>query len=119
MALTASMENYLKTIRLLKQNLGTVRCMDVAREMGVTLPSVSRAVKELVRMKHVTRGTDGSICLTSSGEQIADEICERHQFFTQKLIDAGVDPKTARQDACGIEHAISTEAFEKLKSSLK
>ena len=44
---------------------------------------------------------------------------ERHRFFTERLIEAGVDPKTAEKDACRLEHAISNESFQKLKGSLK
>lgn len=119
MALTASMENYLKVICKLAQKHGTVHCMDIAREMSVTLPSVSRAVKELAKMQHIIRGIDGSVCLTASGEKITAEICERHLFFTEQLIAAGVDPKTAAHDACGIEHVISAESFQKLKKTLE
>ncbi|WP_278581552.1 iron dependent repressor, metal binding and dimerization domain protein, partial [Eubacterium callanderi] len=42
---------------------------------------------------------------------------ERHCFFTEQLIAAGVDPRTAEADACRIEHAISDESFSKLKES--
>ena len=37
-------------------------------------------------------------------------------FFTQRLIAAGVDPKTAEADACRIEHVISEESFQRLKA---
>ena len=37
----------------------------------------------------------------------------------ERLIEAGVDPKTAEKDACRLEHAISNESFQKLKDSLK
>lgn len=119
MSLTASMENYLKAICILKRNCETVRCVDIAHKMGVSLPSVSRAVKELSKMKHLTRESDGSISLTSSGERIAEEICERHTFFTEKLIDAGVDPATASKEACRIEHSVSEESFRKLRNAIK
>ena len=41
-----------------------VRCIDIAERMNVTLPSVSRAVKELEKMGHLTRDEDGSVTLT-------------------------------------------------------
>ena len=59
-----------------------------------------------------------TLYLTQQGRQYAEQICERYQFFTARLVDAGVDRKTAEHDACNIEHAISAEAFQKLKSSL-
>ena len=38
---------------------GAVRCVDVAEHLKVTKPSVSRAVKELEKMGHVSRDEDG------------------------------------------------------------
>ena len=47
MVLTSSMEDYLEAVLVLQQKYGYVRCVDVAEHLGVTRPSVSRAVKEL------------------------------------------------------------------------
>ena len=98
---------------------GRVRCIHIAERMDVTLPSVSRAVKELEKMGHVSRDEDGSVTLTPSGERIAAEIYERHRFFTQRLIAAGVDPETAAKEACHMEHGVSENSFEKLKQSME
>ena len=57
--------------------------------------------------------------LTDIGREVAEKIYERHLFFTQQLIAAGVDRETAEQDACRIEHAISETSFEKLKEQAK
>lgn len=76
---------------------------------------VSRAVKELSRSDHLVKNADGTLSLTETGLQLAEQIYEKHRFFTERLIAAGVDPKTAEQDACGIEHVISSESFQKLK----
>ena len=80
---------------------------------------MSRAVKELEKMGHVSRDEDGSVTLTPSGERIAAEIYERHRFFTQRLIAAGVDPETAAKEACHMEHGVSENSFEKLKQSME
>ena len=117
MVLTSSMENYLKAVFTLRQAHKRVRCIDIAERMDVTLPSVSRAVKELEKMGHVSRDEDGSVTLTPSGERIAAEIYERHRFFTQRLIAAGVDPETAAKEACHMEHGVSEESFQKLKEA--
>ena len=119
MVLTSSMENYLKAVFTLRQTHRRVRCIHIAERMDVTLPSVSRAVKELEKMGHVSRDGDGSVTLTPSGERIAAEIYERHRFFTQRLIAAGVDPETAAKEACHMEHGVSENSFEKLKQSME
>ena len=82
-------------------------------------PSVSRAVKELSRSDHLVKNADGTLSLTETGLQLAEQIYEKHRFFTEQLIAVGVDPKTAEQDACSIEHAISAESFQKLKDALE
>lgn len=57
--------------------------------------------------------------LTDIGREVAESIYERHQFFTQQLIAAGVDPATAEQEACRMEHAISEDSFQRLKTAIK
>ena len=57
------------------------------------------------------------IHLTDVGREVAEKIYERHCFFTEQLIAAGVDPKTAEADACRIEHIISDESFSRLKEA--
>ena len=54
---------------------------------------------------------DHFLHLTDVGREVAEKIYERHCFFTEQLIAAGVDPKTAEADACRIEHIISDESF--------
>ena len=117
MALTPAMEDYLEAILMIKQQHGYVRCVDVAEQLGVKKPSVSRAVKELIKSGHLVKNADGTLSLTELGLQIAEQIYEKHLFFTKQLILAGVDPETAEQDACGIEHAVSSESFQKLKKA--
>ena len=62
---------------------------------------------------------DNFLHLTDAGCEVAEQVYEKHRFFTQRLIAAGVDPKTAEADACRIEHVISDESFERLKAAAK
>ena len=59
------------------------------------------------------------IYLTEEGSKIANNIYERHTLFTEWLIRIGVNPKTAEEDACQIEHAISDESFAAIKKYIK
>lgn len=90
LALTSSMEDYLEAVLILHQKHGSVRGVDIAVHLGVTKPSVSRAVKELSKSEYIVKNTDGTLSLTDSGLQIATQIYEKHQFFTRQLIEAGV-----------------------------
>lgn len=116
-SLTSSMEDYLEAVLVLQQKHGYIRCVDVAGYLGVTKPSVSRAVKELSKKKCLLKKDDGTISLTEQGRQIAQQIYEKHQFFTKQLIEAGVPRDIAVQDACRLEHVISETSFNKLKEA--
>lgn len=62
---------------------------------------------------------DRFLHLTDVGRDVAEKTYEKHCFFTHLLIDAGVEPKTAEQDACRMEHAISDNSFQKMKEGLQ
>ena len=113
--LHASGEDYLETILVLQKKRGMVRSVDVARHMEVTKPSVCHAVATLRDGGFLMMDEDHFLHLTDVGREVAERIYERHRFFTEQLIAAGVDPKTAEADACRIEHTISQDSFEKIR----
>ena len=115
--LHASGEDYLETILVLQKKLGMVRSVDVARHMEVSKPSVCNAVATLRDGGFLTMDEDHFLQLTDVGREVAEKIYERHCFFTEQLIAAGVDPKTVEADACRIEHIISDESFDRLKEA--
>ena len=117
MKLRASGEDYLETILVLHKKTDMVRSVDVARHMGVSKPSVCVAVNTLKDGGFLAMDEDHFLHLTDVGREVAEKIYERHCFFTEQLITAGVDPKTAEADACRIEHIISDESFDRLKEA--
>ena len=117
MKLHASGEDYLEAILVLHKKMGMVRSVDVARHMEVSKPSVSHAVATLRDGGFLTMDEDHFLHLTDVGREVAEKIYERHCFFTEQLIAAGVDEQTAERDACRIEHAISEESFQMLKTA--
>ena len=116
-SLHASGEDYLEAVLVLQKEKGMVRSVDVARHMGVSKPSVCRAVATLRDGGFLTMDENHFLHLTDIGREVATTIYERHCFFTEQLIAVGVDPRTAEADACQMEHVISTESFLRLKEA--
>ena len=119
MKIYASGEDYLEAVLVLQKKKVMVRSVDLARHMGFSKPSISHAVGVLKNGGFLTVDEDGYFHLTKDGRKVAEKIYERHQFFTEHLVAVGVDRETAERDACRIEHAISEEAFQKLKASVE
>ena len=115
MAIHESGEDYLEAILMIKKRSGNVRSIDVARELSFSKPSVSVAMKNLKTSNYITVDENGFINLTEAGQEIADKIYERHTFRTNWLTSLGVDPEVAAEDACKMEHAISSESFSAIK----
>ena len=118
MSLHESAEMYLETIYQLSQERPTVRSIDIAEAMGYSKPSISRAVGLLKQGGYLVVEPDGSLILTKAGHNVAEKIYERHTVLTNMLIRLGVDPDTAMEDACKIEHVISDATFEAIKNHI-
>ena len=118
MAIRESGEMYLETIHVLLKTKKAVRSVDISEHMGYSKPSVSRAVGVLKRNGYIEIDDDGYITLTQTGAAVAEKIYERHTVLTQMLVALGVDPETAREDACRLEHAISDTSFQAIKQHL-
>ncbi|MDD6873294.1 MAG: metal-dependent transcriptional regulator [Clostridiales bacterium] len=119
MKILKSSEDYLEAMLIMKEVHGYIRSIDIAMELGVTKPSVSYATKRLRENGYITMDKDGFITLTDKGMDIAAHIYERHKVLTSVLIQLGVNPETAREDACKLEHDISDESFDALKRHLE
>ena len=111
-----SAEDYLETILILSQSVPAVRSIDIVRETGYSKPSVSVAMKNLRLGGYIEVEPNGNITLRDRGLAIAEKIYERHTLLTEYLTALGVSPKTAAEDACRIEHVISTETFAAQKA---
>jgi Mn-dependent DtxR family transcriptional regulator len=111
MKIQKSAEDYLEAMLMMKETHGYVRSIDIAEQLGVTKPSVSYATKRLRENGYITMDHSGFITLTDSGMEIAERIYKRHKMLTEFFIKIGVDPSTAREDACKVEHDISDSTF--------
>lgn len=118
MKLLESGQMYLETILVLSEKNQTVRAIDICDYMGFSKPSVSRAIGLLKTGGYVVADADGYLSLTDEGLNVARKMYERHKLLTSFLVSLGVSEDTASSDACKIEHHISDESFEAIKSKM-
>jgi len=111
-------EDYLKTILILQEQNGSVRSVDVAEHLHFSKPSVSKAMKLLQEGGYLDMDRYKFLHLTPLGKTVAESVFERHSVLVKALLAIGVEAETAEKDACEIEHAISEEAFIKVKAFL-
>ena len=119
MKVQESAENYLETILALSLKGNPVRSIDIVNELEYSKPSVSVAMKNLRTRGYIIMDDEGFITLTAKGRKIADSMYERHVAISDWLVFLGVDKKTALQDACKMEHAMSEKSFLAIKNHIE
>ncbi len=118
MKLNRSGEDYLKAILILEAQNGFVRSVDVAERLHFSKPSVSKAIKLLQEGGYLEMDPEKRLHLTALGKTTAEAVYEKHAVLVEALLAIGVAPETAEKDACEIEHAVSEEAFLRIKAFL-
>lgn len=112
-------EMYLETILLLKKEDENIRSIDIARELNFSKASVSRAMGKLKEDGYILIDKSNFIDLTIKGEDKARDIYEKHMVLTKYFIEVLKVPEDiSEEDACRIEHVISDETFQAIKSHL-
>ena len=117
MGLHSAKEAYLKAILVLEKKKGMVRSIDIAGHIRVSRPSVSHEVSNLKNAVLLTMDEDSFLHLTKEAKKIAEQTYEKHCFFTELLVRAGVDLMDAKYDACRMRHTISENIFQLLKEA--
>ncbi len=112
--LTPAMENYLKAIYNLDREKRVVRVRDIARALGVRMPTVTSMLKTLSKRKLVDYEKYEYLELTDTGRAIGEKIHHRHRVLRSFLTDVlNIDNETADEEACKMEHAISTPTLDR------
>ena len=114
--MTQSLEDYLETIFVLIEDGKPAQVRDVARLLAVKMPSVVKAIHELKKLELVTQEPYSAIELTAKGRRVANSVLNRHTLLRSFLMKLGVSRKTADKDACMMEHILSAETMDKIRT---
>jgi DtxR family Mn-dependent transcriptional regulator len=113
--ISKSLEQYLKTMYILKQQNGNIRVTDVAKKMNCTKPSVNKAIYNLKDNGLLNYESYGTIELTKEGENLAKKILEAYDIVYLFLKDVlNMNSEDAENEAEKIKLAITDETINKL-----
>lgn len=113
--LSATMEDYLETIFELQCSKSVVRVKDIAKAIGVKMPSVTSALQTLKASGLIRHEKYGHVELSREGREIAESIHRRHVTLVGFLTDIlQLRPEEAEEEACRLEHGVSRETLRRL-----
>lgn len=119
MVIHESAEDYLESILIVQERLGSVRSIDIVNELGYSKPSVSIAMKKLRENGYISMAVDGTITLNDSGLEVASRVYGRHKTLTRLFTLLGVSQEVAAEDACKVEHDLSEETFARIQDFVR
>jgi len=115
-----SMEMYLETVYILENSHGHAHGVEIAKRLGVSKPSVSKAIKYLKDQGFVNKQKYGTITLTEKGRELSEEIYENHQLITLFLEHSlGLTAGEATKNACKMEHILSDDMVAAIRRYLE
>ena len=79
-----SAEDYLEAILKLREEHGMVRSIDIVRELGLSKPSISVAMKNLRENGYIQMGEDGYITLLPLSDETFEKIRAHFGGFRQE-----------------------------------
>ena len=108
--ITKSLEEYLKTMYVLKKQNGNIRVTDIANKMNCSKPSVNKALNNLKEEKLINYETYGTIELTEDGENLAQKILETYDIvyiFLKEVLN--LEEEQAKTEAERIKSVIEDD----------
>jgi DtxR family transcriptional regulator, Mn-dependent transcriptional regulator len=112
--ITMAMEDYLEAIYEIGRDKKVVRVRDIALRMDVKMPTVTSMLKNLSSRNLVDYEKYEYVELSPAGRKVAREISRRHDVLRTFLTDIlGIDPRTADEEACKMEHALSSLTLDR------
>lgn len=117
--ITHAMEDYLKSIYRLSQEMDTVTTQSIAEELGISGPSVTNMVKRLHDLKLLRHTRYHGVQLTPAGERVALEVLRHHRLLELYLAESlGYSWDQVHEEAERLEHHVSDELEARMDSVL-
>ena len=104
-------QDYLEAIEGLIESKGYAKVVEIAERLNLKGSSVTRMIQKLARNGYLKYEKYRGITMTEAGRRTALEMKRRHQLLRNFLIEIGVDPKNADDDAEGMEHCVSKKTL--------
>jgi DtxR family transcriptional regulator, Mn-dependent transcriptional regulator len=108
-------QEYIEIIYALEKQFRVARVKDIAEQRGVTRACVSLELNQLSKKNLISHGHYAHVTLTQKGKRLASVLDKRHRIIKHFLVHfLGISDAVAENDACNMEHIISSRTLESL-----
>ena len=119
-SISSTLGYYLETIYSMSQKQPAVRITDISMCLGISKPSVNRAVNALKSRGLVSHEPYGDIFLTDKGRSLGGSMYGRHRQIRRFLMNVlKMNETDADAEAYNIAHNISQNTVDKMVSFME
>lgn len=116
---TPIIEEYLEAIYTMSSEGQSAIGARLAERFGVAPPTVTDTLHRMKKQGLITLTDKKEVVLTEEGTGLAETLIRRHRLSERWLTDVlGLDWSRVHEEACKLEHAISSEVEERLSQTL-
>ena len=120
MSSNESMEMYLETVYVLEKNHGHAHSVEIANRLGVSKPSVTKAMNYLKDKGLILKENYGTITLTKEGRKLSETIYSKHKLISRFLIHSlNLSEAEAAENACRMVHVLTDAMLDAICDYLK
>lgn len=107
--------HHLMAIATLLRESGVARTGDIARHLSLARPEVEHRLANLTKRGLVIRPQKRHYALSSVGVDVVNSVLAKRRILRSFFEDVlELSPEVAAEDACRIEHLLSSEAADRL-----
>ena len=116
--ISPEIEEYLETIYRLKEKGKTAKTGEVAKELGISAPSVSEMFDKLAKAGLIKYDHYRGASVTKKGEEIGSSVLRKHRLIEKLLMFLGVNGSRVHREACELEHVVSNDVENVIRRKL-
>ena len=118
--ISSTLREYLEVIYDISKTGSGARTTDIAKRLGISKPSVNRAVGTLKAKGYVTHEPYGAVLLTDKGRELGEYSGSRNKMVKRCLINVlKMNDADAEKEAVCIARSISFVTAEKMRSYME
>jgi DtxR family Mn-dependent transcriptional regulator len=117
--ISENVEEYLEAIYRLIERKEKLTTTNIAKELGVSPPSVSEMLRKLDKKGYLRYEPYKEVVLRRKGRHLGRTVLRKHRLLERFLDTLGLSKKKIHEEACKLEHSVSKDLEKVIEKKIE